>query len=259
MNILNHFIISFALIFLFFSITWIIANSINKARIVDIAWGIGFVLVSLATFILNTDRNIYTLLTTIFVTIWGLRLAIYIFIRSYKKPEDFRYQNLKEKWGKTFWTKSLIFIFYTQAVLLLIISSPIIFINSRTAVPENFYLLILGCLIWLLGFLFESISDLQMFLFKRDQSNKGKILTKGLWRFTRHPNYFGETLVWWGIYVIALSFDFGFIFIISPILITFLLLKVSGVTLLEKKYKDNKEYLEYIKKTSAFFPKIPKK
>jgi len=145
-----------------------------------------------------------------------------------------------------------------QGFLLLVISYSIILVNysMETGIKA---LDIIGLVLWLVGFFFEAVGDYQLIRFKRDEKNKGKIMTQGLWKYTRHPNYFGECVMWWGIFLIALSVKYGWTAIISPLLITLLLLRVSGVVMLEKKYIGNKEFEDYAKKTSAFFPWFPKK
>jgi steroid 5-alpha reductase family enzyme len=140
-----------------------------------------------------------------------------------------------------------------QGLLLLIIAYPVMLINHSKEAGIVF-LDILGLIIWLEGFFFEAVGDYQLLKFKRKAENKGKIMTQGVWRYTRHPNYYGETAMWWGIFLIALSVRNGWTAFVSPLLITFLLLKVSGITMLEKKYVGNKEFEEYAKRTRAFFP-----
>jgi steroid 5-alpha reductase family enzyme len=144
-----------------------------------------------------------------------------------------------------------------QGLFLLITAYPVMLINHSK--ETGIVLLdVIGVIVWLKGFFFEAVGDYQLSKFKRNAGNKGKIMTRGLWRYTRHPNYFGETAMWWGIFLMALSVRYGWTAIVSPLMITFLLLRVSGITMLEKKYVGNKEFEEYAKRTSAFFPWFPK-
>ncbi len=221
--------------------------------IVDIAWGIGFILVAILTFFLGTEFVVRHILVTVLIFLWGSRLTTHIAIRNKGKGEDFRYAKWRKNWGKWFFIRSFFQIYMLQGLLLLIIAYPVMFINHSED-PGITFFEILGLIIWLTGFFFEAVGDYQLLKFKEKAENKGKIITQGLWRYTRHPNYFGETAMWWGIFLIALSLKNGWTAILSPLTITFLLLKVSGISMLEKKYVGNKQYEEYAKRTSAFFP-----
>jgi steroid 5-alpha reductase family enzyme len=236
---------------------FIVALIRKDNSIVDIAWGIGFICVAVVTYFLHEDMTIRSLLMTVLVSVWGIRLAVHVGLRNKGKPEDFRYAKWRKQWGKWFVPRSYLQIFLLQGILLLIISYPVQLVN-RSETTGLTVLDLMGVLIWCVGFYFESVSDYQLVRFKRNPENKGKIMTIGLWKYSRHPNYFGEVLLWWGIFVIALSVEFGWTAIVSPLLITFLLLRVSGVTMLEKKYVGNEAYAAYAKKTSVFIPLPPK-
>jgi steroid 5-alpha reductase family enzyme len=239
---------------LIFMLAWIKKDN----SIVDFAWGIGFILVAILTFFLETEFVTRHVLVTALIFIWGTRLATHIALRNKGRGEDFRYAQWRKDWGKWFFIRSFFQIFMLQGFLLLIIAYPVMLINHSEETGFVF-LDILGLIIWLIGFVFEAVGDYQLAKSKRKAENKGKIMAQGLWRYTRHPNYFGETAMWWGIFLIALSVKNGWTAIVSPLLITFLLLRVSGITMLEKKYVGNKEFGEYAKRTSAFFPWFPKK
>ncbi|HPG41534.1 MAG TPA: DUF1295 domain-containing protein [bacterium] len=242
----------------FFMTAWFIAAIVKKDNsIVDIAWGLGFVVIACVAFVNSQACTGRQLLITALIAIWAIRLAGHIAIRKIGHGEDFRYVKMRQAWGNRVISKSFINIFMLQGILLLIIAYPVILVNNTYQKPLN-TLDYLGILVWLTGFFFESVGDYQLFKFKKERANKGKIITTGLWKYTRHPNYFGEVTLWWGIFLFALSSSYGFTAIISPALITFLLLKVSGVPLLEKKYQDNPEFIEYAKKTSSFFPRRPR-
>ena len=245
-------------VFLYMSLIYVIACLKKDNSIVDIAWGIGFILVAIGSFSLEPGFVTRQILVTALIFIWGTRLATHIAIRKRGRGEDFRYAQWRKDWNKWFFIRSFFQIYMLQGFLLLIIAYPVILINHSQKAGIEF-LEILGLFIWLKGFFFEAVGDYQLLKFKRNTENKGKIITQGLWRFTRHPNYFGETAMWWGLFLMALSLRNGWTAIVSPLMITFLLLKVSGITMLEKKYVGNKEFEEYAKRTSAFFPWFSKK
>ena len=239
------------------SIAFVIALIRKDNSIADIAWGMGFVLVAGLGLFLEKRFTARTALVDLLTLVWGLRLSVYVFIRNRKKGEDFRYAKWRQEWGKWFIVRAYLQVFILQGVLLVLIAYPLILITYSKRAGLNI-LDFVGTCVWLLGFCFESIGDRQLLAFKRESVNKGKIMDRGLWRYTRHPNYFGEATIWWGIFLIALSAQNGWTALPSPILITFLLLRVSGVVLLEKKYRGNKEYAEYARKTSSFVPWRPK-
>jgi steroid 5-alpha reductase family enzyme len=254
---LNFILYSTISIILYMSFIFILAWIKKDNSIVDIAWGIGFILVAILTFVLQPVLVTRHMLVTALILVWGTRLAAHIAIRKKGKGEDFRYAKWRKDWGKRFYIRSFFQIYILQGFFLLIIAYPVILINlSEEAGIGLFDIVGLG--IWLLGFFFEAVGDYQLSKFKKKAENKGKIITHGLWKYTRHPNYFGETVIWWGIFLIALSVEKGWAAIVSPLLITFLLLKVSGITMLEKKYAGNKEFERYAKRTSPFFPWLPK-
>ena len=226
--------------------------------IVDIAWGPGFILVGWVGLLLGQVSGPRQILVTSLVTIWGLRLAVHIFRRKRGGGEDFRYAKWRRDWGRWFVPRSYLQIFMLQGIFLLIVSWSVLLVNA-SAPRELGALDLAGAAVWAAGFLFEAVGDAQLEKFKTRPENKGKIMTAGLWRYTRHPNYFGEAVMWWGILLIALSAPSGWTGVVSPFLITFLLLRVSGVTMLEKKYAGNREFAEYARRTSAFFPLPPKR
>lgn len=249
-----HFILYPAIcVFLYMSFIFMLAWIKKDNSIVDIAWGVGFILVAILIFFLEPEFVTRHILVTALIFLWGTRLATHIAIRNKGRGEDYRYAQWRKDWGKWFFIRSLFQIYMLQGLLLLIIAYPVILINYSEE-PGITFLDILGLIIWLYGFFFEAVGDYQLLKFKGQAKNKGKIMTQGLWKYTRHPNYFGETVMWWGIFLIALSVRNGWTAIISPLTITFLLVKVSGISMLEKKYVGNKEFEEYAKRTRAFFP-----
>lgn len=252
------FLISALTIFVYMTLFFFLSLMLKDSSIVDIGWGIGFIVVAIITLLISQNYCFKQISTTVLTFIWGIRLALHIFFRNKGKGEDWRYKQWRRDWKEAFIPRAFFQIFMLQGFLMLVISTQIIFIISSTAKTISFFD-IAGIFIWLLGFLFESIGDYQLMRFKKKPENKGRIMKYGLWKYTRHPNYFGEVTLWWGIFLIALSMPKGYLTIISPLTITFLILKVSGIPLLEKKYKDNKEFQEYKKVTSGFFPWFQKK
>jgi steroid 5-alpha reductase family enzyme len=245
-------------VFLYMTAVFCAALVKKDNSIVDIAWGPGFILVALLTFFLDRGVEARHVLVTGLVILWGTRLALHVYLRNRGRGEDFRYAKWRKEWGKRFVPRSFFQIFMLQGIFLILIALPIILVNRSTEKGLNL-LDTAGAVLWLLGFLFEAVGDFQLNRFKKNPENRGRIMTGGLWKFTRHPNYFGEAAMWWGIFLIALSVGNGWIAVISPLTITFLLLKVSGVAMLEKKYAGNSEFAAYARRTSAFFPRFPKK
>lgn len=234
---------------------FVLSVFLKRNDIADVAWGLGFCLISWFSFNLS-DFSWVSFVVNLLVSFWGLRLSYHILLRNWGKPEDFRYLNWRRQW-KNFYVRSFLQVFLLQGLFLYIIALPIIFINTNG--PHNFSgLFYVGIFIWLTGFLFESIADYQLKKFKSNSSNKGKIITSGLWKFSRHPNYFGEVVLWWGIFMITLSVENGLYTIVGPLLITYLIVFVSGVPMLEEKYKNNADFIAYKKRTSAFIPLPPK-
>jgi len=234
---------------------WLLSLVKKNASIVDVFWGLGFILIAWLTFSNANGNPARQLLLVLLTTIWGLRLSLHILVRNWGKGEDRRYQAWREKHGENFGWVSLFTIFGTQALLLWVVSL-VVQLGQLSQVPNQLMLWdFLGVLVWGVGFGFEAVADWQLARFKADPKNKGKVMDQGLWKYSRHPNYFGETLIWWGMFFITFSTPYGYWAIISPVTITFLLLKVSGVTLLEKDITERRpEYREYMENTSAFIP-----
>lgn len=247
---------SLIVVFIFMTIFFVYGLYKGRNDIADIIWGLGFVFIGLELF-LSFKFGLTSYLILLFTFIWGIRLSAHIFIRNRNKDEDFRYKKWREDWGKWFILRSYFQIYILQGILMFVVSLTLI-----TSVQNNHglnYINYIGIAIWLNGFLFEFIGDLQLKKFISDKSNNGHILNVGLWKYTRHPNYFGEVTLWWGIFLISLPNTYWFLAVLSPITMTILILKVSGIPMLEKKYEGNKEFDEYKSKTNAFFPWFPKK
>lgn len=240
------------IIFIYMNVLFIIALIKKNNAIADIGWGLGFIILSIYNLYLYP--SLYSLSLLIIITLWGGRLFLHMFKRNWFSAEDYRYQNMRRKWGKDFLIKSYLQVFMLQGLIMLIIASTIIF--SNLGVQKYGWLLIIGMIIWMTGFIFETVADYQLKKFLSNKNNRGMILMEGLWRYSRHPNYFGESLMWFGIYLISL-YNFSswkLLLIISPTLITYLLIFVSGIPLLEAKYKNNPVFLKYASKTNRFIP-----
>ena len=247
-----------ALALLVMLVLWLISLVKRDASIVDPYWGFGFVVLAWATFLLTGQRNTATIVLLALVTIWGVRLSAYLTWRNLREGEDRRYRAMREKHGDKFWWVSLLTVFGFQGLIMWFVSltfqSGMFF--STDEVPLVF--IVGGGVIWAIGVFFETVADVQMVRFKSDPANVGKVLNRGLWKFSRHPNYFGDFCVWWGLYLIAAPFAPIWI-IACPLLMTFFLLQVSGVAHLEKDIGNRRpEYADYIRTTSAFFPLPPR-
>ncbi len=241
---------------LFYSLSLII----KRSDIVDIGWGLGFILVALVSLFSQSYLTDRAILVFFLVLFWGLRLASHIYFRNKGKEEDYRYQQFKKDWGDTFYIRSYFQIFLLQGFFMLIVSLPIIFIAKFSDSPLG-YTDIIGLSIWILGFLLESNADSQLKRFitkKKEGKTETRFANIGLWKYSRHPNYFGEILQWWGIGVVALSVSLGYVSLIGPLFISYLIIFVSGIPLLEKKFKNDPEWNEYVRRTRLLLP-FPKK
>jgi steroid 5-alpha reductase family enzyme len=241
---------------------WAISVRIADASIVDIFWGFGFVVVAWVAFV--TSGGPLTLRRTLILaatSVWGLRLTAHLAKRNIGKGEDFRYQAMRKKHGAKFPIISLRTVYLTQGAVMFVVSLPVQVGLMRHADQSGWLPAVLvGALIWLVGIGFEAIGDAQLARFMGDPTNKGKVLNTGLWGWTRHPNFFGDSCAWWGIWLMAASVKPGIATIVSPLVMTFMLRKVSGVPMLEHSMtKRRPGYAEYVKTTSAFVPRPPKR
>lgn len=234
-----------------------------KARdnsLVDIAYGPAFLVACWGTWFFSGELTLHfrPLLILSLLTLWGLRLCLHIGLRHRGRGEDFRYRKFREDWGDTIIWRSFLQIYMLQGAVVLVVASPILLTIAEPG-GALVWSDLLGVLLFSLGFLFEAISDWQLTVFKRGGSNKGKIIMHGLWRYSRHPNYFGEATLWWGIFFVGLAAPFGLYGLISPLTIAFLLLRVSGIPMLEVKYQGNPEFEAYKTRTNGFFPWFERK
>lgn len=253
-------LIGLAAIMVYMTAIWLVSLSIKDAGIVDMFWGPGFVLAALVYGINSPDGfSARKILLVLLVAAWGLRLGWHIGRRNLGHAEDYRYRNWRETNGGAWWWKSFFKVFALQGFLMWLISLPLA-VAQYAPEPASLSLWdVLGIVVWGIGLTFEAVGDWQLVQFKADPANQGKVLRTGLWRYTRHPNYFGDAAVWWGYFLIALSVPGGWLTLFSPVLMTVMLMRVSGVALLEQNLKQTKpEYADYIATTNAFFPGLPR-
>ncbi len=255
---MNYYLTLVAILFVYMSLWFVVSLLKKRNDVADVAWGLGFVLMVWVSFVLSDDSGIRGLVVGTLVSIWGVRLAWHIHGRNKGKAEDYRYLAWRKEWGKWFYIRSYFQVYLLQGIFLFLIVLPVLLINKNRG-GDLGLLDALGVAVWLVGFFFETVGDAQLARFIKNPANKGRLMQDGLWRYTRHPNYFGEVTQWWGIWLIALSVPNGWFGIIGPITITFLILKVSGIPMLEKKMEENPEFAEYKKRTSVFIPLLPRK
>jgi steroid 5-alpha reductase family enzyme len=237
-------------------VTWLLSVVRRDVSIVDSIWSLMFLAAAIIYLQQNEAIGIREILIFILVLIWALRLACYLTWRNWGQPEDSRYQQIREKYSPYFALKSLLIIFVFQAVLAWLVSLPLLM--SLTTTQSLSILDMFALVLWLVGMGFEAVADLQLYRFKANADNTGKVLDTGLWRYSRHPNYFGEFCIWWGFYLFAVSSG-GWWTILSPLMMSFLLLRFSGVALLEKDiHKRRPAYRDYIARTNAFIPGKPR-
>lgn len=248
-----------ALILFFYMNLWFLASVIKKRNdVADIAWGFGYIVLAWGSFLLWSKWEPRAILCNLLVTMWGSRLAWHIWSRNRGKSEDYRYQAWRKEWGQWFYLRSYFQVFILQGILLFLVAQPILGINLSKSQALN-WLDLIGAGVWLVGFYFEVRGDYELANFVKNPQNKGKIMQKGLWSYTRHPNYFGEVTLWWGIFLICLAGGGSLVNIVGPATISILILFVSGIPLLEKKYEGRADFAKYKKTTSVFFPLPPKK
>jgi steroid 5-alpha reductase family enzyme len=251
--------VTLAVLLAYMSLLWLVSLLRRDASVIDPFWGIGFIVAAICYLFFTNGYSGRAILVLVLTCVWGLRLAVYLAIRRRGKGEDPRYQAMRAKRPGSFWWYSYVQVFLLQAVLLWIVAAPLAAAEGGGEPAELVVLDYVGLAVWLVGFFFEVTADTQLALFKNRPENRGKVLDSGVWRYSRHPNYFGEAVIWWGIWLIAAAAH-GYWAVYGPIVITLLLLRVSGVALLERSLKESKPgYQEYIRRTSAFVPWVPRK
>lgn len=252
----EQFLAVFIVGLLAFSVVFVGAVLQRNNSIVDAFWGVGCMTLTIFSFVTFSGRDIYQWLATGFVAVWGLRLCARIVLRNSGKPEDWRYAQWRRTWPRHwFYVRSYVEIFLFQAMLCFVVVLPAIFINVHTGAMRMPAVFAVGIVVWLIGFCFEVVGDAQLDAFIKHRPAKDAVLTSGLWRFSRHPNYFGEATQWWGIWLLAIGVSAaGWWTILGPLVITFLLLKVSGVPPVERHLGKNPKYRAYMVVTNKFIP-----
>ncbi len=249
--------VQIAVVVLYASLWFLVALRLRRNDVADIAWGAGFIVLALVGQFMGAATSNRGILVLALVAVWGLRLSFHIGFRNRGKAEDPRYRKWREEWGSHATIRAYFQVFLLQGFLMVAVLIPVTYVLAHPN-PDLTWLDALGSAIWLVGFVFEALGDFQLARFKADPGNRGRVITSGLWKYTRHPNYFGEVTLWWGVWLIACSLPGGWKTGLGPATITALILLVSGIPLLERKYEGNLEFKEYQRRTSAFFPLPPK-
>jgi steroid 5-alpha reductase family enzyme len=260
MEFFQIYLLNLTVLVILMTLLWLVSIWFKNVSIVDLFWGLGFVVSAGVYAFFSEDIGTRGFLVLSLVIVWGLRLSGYLAWRNIGKGEDFRYREFRRHYGeKRYWWISYFQTFLLQGVLMWLISVPLLGSMMGQGVQEISMIDFAGLAIWLIGFVFEAGGDWQLARFKSNPANKGSILNSGFWRYTRHPNYFGDAAVWWGFGLFSISAG-SYLPVLGSLLMTALIIKVSGVALLEKTLKTDKPgYAEYIRRTSAFIPWFPKK
>ena len=237
---------------------WAVSVAVKDTSIIDIFWGFGFVVVAWVTFLVADGSDGYRWMLAVLTTLWGLRLTAHLANRNLGHGEDFRYAKMRERHGARWPLRSLWSVFWVQGILMWVVSLPVQG-GQQLGDGSPGWLAWIGVAVWAVGLFFETVGDLQLSRFIADPSNRGKVMDQGLWRYTRHPNYFGDFSVWWGIWLVALAAGAWWT-VVGPLVMSLLLIKVSGAGLLEKSLSKKREgYDEYVARTSGFFPLPPRR
>ncbi|NDL68382.1 DUF1295 domain-containing protein [Anaerotalea alkaliphila] len=253
---MNVYLLSTSVLAAHFLVFFLVGQAKRNNGIVDVGWGLGYVWVALANFLATPAPTWRMVAATFLVLLWGLRLTFHLFRRNWSAPEDYRYVAMRKGWGDHPHLNAFFRVYLLQGIFLYLVAQPIMAVFHFARGDWGFLdWVALG--VFAVGFFFEVVGDAQLKAFKRDPAHKGRIMQTGLWAWTRHPNYFGESVLWWGIGLLGFSGSGNPLLFLSPLFITLLLLFVSGVPLLENKYKDNPEFQEYAARTSKFFPRVP--
>ncbi len=259
MTTINLLAINLGVVFVLTTALWAVSVAVKDSSIVDIFWGSGFVVIAWVTFAVADGAPGQRLLLTVLTTLWGLRLTIHLARRNLGHGEDFRYQAMRAKAGASWPLRSLWAVFWVQGILMWLVSLPVQVGQQGGTTSGWSWLVAVGILVYAVGLFFETVGDMQLTRFIANPANKGTVMDRGLWRYTRHPNYFGDFSVWWGLYLIALAAGAWWT-IIGPIIMSVLLIRVSGAGLLEKSIgKRRAGYDEYVARTSGFFPRPPRR
>ncbi len=260
-DVLVAYAVAYAAIMICVTALWAVSLRIRDISIIDLFWGLGFVVIAAVVFAALRPASLYALAVAAMPTLWAARYSSHIFPRNWGKGEDPRYAKLR-KWvpeGRAFAWFSLKQVFLLQGHVMVAIASPVIVAMALDGPMHMPALLYLGAAVWAAGVGIEAVADAQLKAFKRDPSNRGLVLDRGLWRYSRHPNYFGDALMWWGIWIAASANFWAAPTVIGPILMTHFLVNVTGVATLDKKMaKEKPGYRAYMARTSGFVPWPPK-
>jgi steroid 5-alpha reductase family enzyme len=242
-------------VLVYMSVWFAFGKAFKKLSIVDIAWGGGFILI--AWLVAAQNHSARSWLIAILVTIWGTRLISHLGPRVFKNGEDKRYKEISSKWRGNYWLRAYFSIFLLQGISIVIIALPILVAANEQ--NENLGILsVFGTALWAVGFIIESVADVQLRQFI-SEGGKGQVMDQGLWRYSRHPNYFGELTQWWAIAIIALQVKHGWIGLFGPLALTLLIIFISGIPPIEKRKKSDPEYADYMRRTSPLIPLPPKR
>ncbi|MBP9853948.1 MAG: DUF1295 domain-containing protein [Candidatus Omnitrophica bacterium] len=258
-SIIHTFLIGALSVGILFLVMWVIHLFLKDATVVDVGWGLGFILLCSVYILRGEGFNLRNTILFMMIFLWGMRIVLYLLKRiSSEKEEDKRYRKIRQNFGKMAWFKFL-FIFEFQAALEMIIGIPLLIVSLNPDAGLS-WVEIMGIIIFSASLFGEALSDEQLHAFKRDPANKGKTCDIGIWQYSRHPNYFFELMIWVGLFIYAVASPFGWVGIISPLVMYYLLMYVSGVPLAEEQslLSRGDEYRKYQKTTSIFFP-MPKK
>lgn len=256
MTLLAYFTAALGAVLLYMTALFALALERKDNSVADVGWGPGFAVVWAVTLLLEPGTTPLQAVVGALVGVWAARLSVHVFIRNRGRGEDSRYAAMRKRWGRRAVLGSYLQVFLLQGILLVVVAAPVVILNHAVSGPLG-PLPFAGIAVWIAGFVFESVGDAQLARFKSDPANRGRLMTGGLWSYTRHPNYFGEAVMWWGIGIAGLSVPGGWAGLAGPLVMTFLLTRVSGVPLIEKRYKGNPEFEAYARRTSAFIPLPP--
>lgn len=246
-------------ILVFVSALFVLSLLLKRNDVADVAWGTGILIVGLVSYLSSPDPTLAQLIILVLGALWGVRLTLRIYLRNRKKPEDARYKAWRDQWGATFYVRSYLQVYLLQGLLMIVVGYPFIHAQVFSSNDALGYVSIAGILIWAIGYFFEVVGDYQLDTFLKNPNKPSTIMQTGLWKYSRHPNYFGEITMWWGIWLIISPLPLSMVALISPLTITFLILKVSGIPMLEKNFANNPEFIDYKARTSALIPLFPKK
>ena len=249
-------LLGLAAIVILFTVLWVVSLRLENSSIADVAWGPGILVIGLTYYFTSDGVPLRAQLTLALLAIWALRLATHLGIRIRLQGEDFRYVKWRDQYENHWWWVSYFKVFLLQAVIAWIVSLPIYFAIVSVGPPSLGMFDYLGVLLFVSGLIVESVADEQLRRFRANRANRGKVLDAGLWRYTRHPNYFGEALLWWGLGVIGFATG-GVPGLLGPALLTYLLIYVSGVAMLEQTLIEKPGYIHYVGRTPAFLPLPP--